>query len=304
MPRWTWHRAEAVATASEAVIPSGLQNKSDLEPCAEALADYGVHLDASLHSGSVADVWRATLPTGEQVAVKLLKRRWLNHPGAIELIRREHRTLSAMRHPNIVRAVDLFESSGCRALATEYLACGDLVSLAGSAPEHWVDAALSVVSALEHVHVRGYVHGDVKARNVLFDANDRAKLIDFGSALPLAAPLSRGREAPNHVSRRPGSAQGPVVDGASAGPETDIYALAVLLYELLSGRLPPAHDGVADALRPRLERLAARSKTLLALGDCVIATLEASDAAAVGTLMQFGNVLESVRSEARHRSWN
>jgi eukaryotic-like serine/threonine-protein kinase len=218
-------RAEARATEPEAAPPRG---PSEPEPRLEEL----------LHAGEFVDVWRAVLPSGQRAALKMLKSRWLETPGAVELLRREHRLLETLRHPRIVAPLGYVERPDCCAVALEYLGCGDLVPLAGAEPRHWVGAALDVVDALEHVHGRGYVHCDVKARNVLFATAERAKLADFGSAVAAGAPLPRGGRTTAHVPRQPALARQIAADSARAVPALDVHALAVLLYELLSGRLP------------------------------------------------------------------
>src|SRR5690606_8940870 len=101
---------------------------------------------------------------------------------------REHRVLARIDHPHVVRALGFAERDGVAVLVTELLSGGDLVPLAGGPPAHWLPAARGVAAALRAVHAAGFVHGDVKARNVLFDAGGRAKLIDFGSARPIGAP--------------------------------------------------------------------------------------------------------------------
>ena len=107
--------------------------------------------------------------------------------------------LAAARHGYVVETYGLIEHDGVCALALQYLPGGDLVSLAGVDPRHWLRAAYAVHAALTHLHSLGYAHRDVKARNVLFDARGRARLIDFASALPLGAPAAIRR----HHGRTP-----------------------------------------------------------------------------------------------------
>jgi len=253
-----------------------------------AVLPAGMRLDARIHSGAVFEVWRGRLPDGTACAIKLPRRRHRNHPGAAAWLRREHDVLAACRHPHIVRRLGLVERDACNALAMEYLPGGDLVSLAGSPPRHWARAALEVVSALDAVHRQGYVHGDVKARNVLFDSAGRAKLADFGSALRIGRPLPAGGRTRAHEPLRFALAR--------AEPAGDVYALAVLLYELMSGRLPygaePAAPTEAVPGWPPPGRNAPRA--LAALGARVVQALGAAGPADIGTLMEFADVLESV----------
>src|SRR5690606_26689513 len=146
-----------------------------------------------------------------------------------------------------------------------------------------------------------------KARNVLFAAGDRAKLIDFGSTVPIGSPMTSGGRTREHEPQRCGFARECAAEGARITPAMDVYALAVLIYALLSGRLPFCGSGhgldagtdaprEAQKLRSPLKGADSAPKPLRALAERVTATLRAGDANGVGTLMQFGNVLESVHS--------
>jgi serine/threonine protein kinase len=255
-----------------------------------ACAACGVVLEAPLRSGEIVDVYRGHLRETPPiaVAVKLTRARWRGHPGAIRLIAREHRVLAAVDHAHVVRARCFAERDGVAVLATDYLSGGDLVPLAGAPPARWVPAARQVVAALEALHAADWVHGDVKARNVMVDANGRAKLIDLGSARRFGEARSKGGRTRAHEPLR--------FELPSASPAEDVYALAVLLYELLTGRLPFGPDPVAWTRPAPVER--ARSRGVETLAARVIATLEAAAPRDVGTLIEFADVLESVHGEA------
>ena len=254
---------------------------------APACAACAVSLDARLHAGEIVDVFRGTL-RGAPVAVKLVRERWRGHPGAIELVAREHRVLAAIDHPHVVRARCVAERDGIAVLVTELLAGGDLVPLGGGAPRHWVPAARAIASALEAVHRAGFVHGDVKARNVLFDGAGQAKLIDFGSAQPIGGPRGRGGRTRAHEPLR--------FELPRAAPVEDAYAFAVLLYELLTGRLPFGPSPASWARPAPID--AGPSRSLERLAALVTAALEAPRPADVVTLIEFADVLESVHGEA------
>lgn len=265
----------------------------------------GVVLEASLHEGRIVGVYRGrSVETGRPVAVKVTRAEWRGHPGALELIEREHRILSSIDHPRVVTPLGFAKQAGIAALVLEDLAGGDLVPLAGVAPRHWAAAALDVSAALTAVAASGYVHADVKARNVLLDQVGRAKLIDFGSALPIGRPLPSGGRTRAHEPLR--------FELERADPVLDVYAFAVLVHELLTGRLPfgqgpdaraPRVDRAPTALPgARAQRLGDRSRgvhsALAALSDRLRSTLSAAEPSEVGTLIDFADVLESVQMEA------
>lgn len=268
-------RTESDAAAARAFVSS-----------AEVLSAAGIRLESLLHRGSIADVLRVTLPGGEPAVVKITRERWRHHPGAVELLRREYRVLASLHHPHVVRALSLVERDGRAALVLEDLPGGDLISVAGAPPIHWAQAARDVAAALEAVHASSRMHGDVKAGNVLFSAGGRAKLVDFGSALPFGAPRGRGGRTAAHEPRR--------FELARAEPAVDVYAFAVLLYQLLTGALPFGRDPDPG----EVEALPLRADVPRALADRLMRTLHAGAPGDVGTLMEFVDVLEFLHAPA------
>lgn len=234
-------------------------------------------------NGGSSEVWRAAA-AGRPIALKMLKPELRARPGARASLAREHELLAALAHPHVVETLGLVEVDGVPAIALEYLGGGDLASLAGAEPRHWLRAAADVGVALRFVHARGYVHRDLKARNVLFDAADRAKLIDFGSVLPIGAPAAHAGATAAH--RPPGSRPGPVT------PADDCYAFAALLYELLAARLPYGPAPSENAAPPAWPLAPGAAPALRRLADVVLlALLRAGDVP--GGLSEFLDVLES-----------
>jgi serine/threonine protein kinase len=236
-----------------------------------------------LGAGGSSQVWHARDASGRSIALKTLLPELSGRHGALELLLREHETLLELRHPHVVATLGVVEFRGAPALAMEYLGGGDLVPLLGAEPQHWLPAARAVLTALEHVHSRGYVHRDLKARNVLFDDHNRIRLVDFAqAALRGSAPLRGGTTA---------AYRSPAGDTAAVDCGEDAYAYAVLLHELIFGRLPTHDAGTARPLGPSGESLAPGLRVLAAL---VNETLSRGTADAAGSLSAFGDVLESV----------
>jgi serine/threonine protein kinase len=239
-----------------------------------------------LGDGGSSQVWRAVDAAGRIVALKMLKPELRRRSGARACLQREHDLLRELAHPRVVETLGFIEHRGVPAIVLEHLGGGDLMSLAGAAPRHWLAAARDVVAALEHLHARGFVHRDVKARNVLFDAEHNARLIDFASMLPIGASAQSAGATAAH--RPPGSKPGP------AAICDDVYAFAVLLYQLLVGRLPygrkPSAELAGTVPVPPLGAGVARSTGRLAA--LVIAALAASGEVS-GGLSAFRDVIES-----------
>lgn len=227
-------------------------------------------------------MWHAVSSDGREAAVKLPKREWRRSEAAHALLRREHDVLRAAASPHLVRPYELLERDGGVALVLEYLPHGDLVSLLGAPPRLWLPALRTVVAALVALERRGLAHADVKARNVLFAADGSARLADLTSARPLDAPAA--------VTTAAYGLPGPSTRRAR---EADCFALAVLLFELVTGRLPYGPAGAASApyeaeSAPPADPVAAR---LLAAAT---AALRAEGR--VEGLSYFCNVIESVRT--------
>ena len=194
----------------------------------------GLTLGAPLGQGGMSHVLEATTAGGNRVAVKLPRA-----DSAVvgrALIRREFDFLSTISHPNVVAVLGLAKISRLESSAhddpgivMEFLGGGDLVSLAGASPRLWVPVARQVARAVDDLHRAGIVHRDLKPRNVLLGSGDAPRLIDFALAARIggAAPRGGGTAAYQRDAR---------FDEAEASD--DVYALAVMVYELWFGALP------------------------------------------------------------------
>ena len=237
-------------------------------------------------------VWRAIAASGQPVAVKT---------GPREAIEREYRILSRLQHPGIVTVLDRIEPQGSKdsadssaefGIVFEYLSGGDLVSLAGAAPAHWLRAGAELIDALACLHRSGYVHRDIKARNVLISEDGSTRLIDFGSALPAGSPFTRG----GTTLVAPARGDGPVA------VDDDIFSLSALFFELLFGRTPEwppfigaggagATEVMLPAVKPEVPEACRELMRLVRRGLAVGAGL------ARPRLEQYGAVMDSMRDQ-------
>jgi serine/threonine protein kinase/N-acetylneuraminic acid mutarotase len=189
--------------------------------------------------GGMAEVWRAWDARLERdVAIKLLSRRFLSEPGYLERFRREARAISRLDHPNILPVWDFGEHDGLTYMISPFLGGGTLAQRLG---RPWpLDQAVAVLrplaDALDYAHSQGIVHRDVKPSNVLFRTDGRPVLGDFGIARALegtSALTSEGLAVGTPRYMAPEQAE-----GQPAGPASDLYALGVVAYELLTGQPP------------------------------------------------------------------
>ena len=215
----------------------------------------GWRLRERLGRGGSACVWRAVDGAGRVAALKIPNAR------APDLLRHEHSLLAAFRHAHVVATFGIVSSHDRAALALEYLPGGDFVALAGGPPQRWLPALRGVWTALRELHACGLAHCDVKARNVLFAADDSPRLIDFATARPLDARLRRS------IATAACTPAGPSTSGRAA----DCFAFAALAYELATGRLPYGTTGARlHGEAPGAAPAAARAAPLLGLAADVL----------------------------------
>lgn len=213
----------------------------------------GYQITALLGRGGMATVFAATqLTLGREVAIKVVD--LIDEEAAGQYVLRfenEAHSLARLRHPNIVGLYDYGRTAeGLPYYVMPLLEGGDLSGWPRPAPEQKVLMLLdSLLDALVHAHAAGIVHRDIKPENILFDAEGRPLLADFGAALrPSHSRLTETGLAIGSVGyMSPEQARGQVVDARS-----DLYSLAVVAYELLAGRSP--FDG-PDALAVALAQL-------------------------------------------------
>jgi serine/threonine-protein kinase len=172
------------------------------------------------------------------VALKLLHRRFSEDEGFVERFRREASAAAALQHPNVVSVYDRGEWDGTYYIAMEYLEGRSLKTIirqeAPLDPLRAIDLTVQVLKAARFAHKRGIVHRDLKPHNVIVDEEGRAKVTDFGIAQAGASEMTEtGAIIGTAQYLSPEQAQGQPVDARS-----DLYSVGVLLYELLTGRVP------------------------------------------------------------------
>jgi beta-lactam-binding protein with PASTA domain/predicted Ser/Thr protein kinase len=202
-------------------------------------------------SGGMADVYCAEdLQLGRRVALKLLYRRFAEDEEFVERFRREASSAAGLQHPNVVAVFDRGEFDGTYYIAMEFLegrSLKQLVRQEGALdPDRAIDLVIQILKAARFAHRRGIVHRDIKPHNVIVDDEGRAKVTDFGIARAGASDMTEtGSIMGTAQYLSPEQAQGHPVDARS-----DLYSIGVVLYELLTGRVPfDAESAVTIALK-------------------------------------------------------
>lgn len=193
-----------------------------------------------LGRGGMSIVYRAVQTSlNRTVAVKILSGPFARDPEFVERFKREAQAVGALNHPNIVQVYDTGTLDEGQYLVMEYVEgypLTDLVSPGHPLPLlHALSIASQVLDALDYAHAHAIVHRDVKPANILVRPDGVAKLVDFGVAYStsFARLTSTGNSIGTPEYMSPEQAAGQSTDGRS-----DIYSLAVVLFEMLTGRLP------------------------------------------------------------------
>lgn len=243
---------------------------------AAVAATHPYRLIAPLGRGGMAEVWLAEGRSGERVALKRAPEN--APPGAVDALAREAAIGRRLAHPGIVRLLDAGrDGSGSPYLAFEYIDGPSLRErLANGALGEAEVVALgsALLDALSYAHARGVIHNDIKPENILLGPGG-PRVADFGAAQSLTETV--GPEQARELTATLAYLAPEVLQGAAPSPQSDLYSLALTLYEAAAGRLPftgtsaaaiagqrlaggvPPLRRFAPAASPRLERTLARA---------------------------------------------
>jgi serine/threonine-protein kinase len=230
IPKNSIHQQERRVTASPNLIGARLG---------------GYEVQAVIGSGGMASVYRAFDPNLQRlVAIKVLSPATASQPDFVERFRQEARLIANLRHPNIVHVYDFGEQDGLIYMVQELLPgptleqrLADVVAAGvGLSRDETLAIARQLAGALDAAHAAGIIHRDVKPSNALWNGHGVLVLTDFGIAKNTLATANYTQAGfvlgtPTYLS--PEQAQGLPLTHAS-----DIYALGVVLYELISGAAP------------------------------------------------------------------
>ena len=301
-PKDRVRHARLIETINELMSAAGPKQRARGFPTTGTRTKPPYEAVRELHATSISSVYLARAPTGEAVALKVI--RYVPDAGSEDLFDRflqEYEIIAALDHPNVVKIIDLGAADDHAFLAMEYLAGGTLAErLNGAKPQLEVlETVRQIASALVSVHGAGVLHRDLKPANVMFRKDGSVALIDFGLAKDTHLGLALTGQGqifgtPYYMSPEQGHAE--AVDQRS-----DLYSLGCVLFEMLTGKRPftaASAMGViykhAHAARPLLPNKLAHWQPLL---DNLLATDPAERYASSAELLEALEVLEVSVSE-------
>ena len=209
-----------------------------------------------LGSGGMADVYLAEdQELGRRVALKLLDERHASDEQFVERFRREAQSAAGLNHPNIVSIFDRGRAEGTYYIAMEYLdgrTLKELLVRNGPTPiPIAIDYARQILGALSFAHRNGIIHRDIKPHNIIVGSDGRLKVTDFGIARSGASQMTEaGSIVGTAQYLSPEQARGAPVD-----PRSDLYSLGIVLYEMLTGKVPFSGDTPVEIAMKHLSQV-------------------------------------------------
>lgn len=243
-------REQKPRALAELLLENGYVTRSQIERAKAAVEESagfqqipGYQILAKLGSGAMATVFKARqLSLDRIVAIKVLPSKMSSNKEFVERFYKEGRAAAKLNHPNIVGAFDVGEANGRHYFVMEYVEGGTVFDRLDQGERYAEKEALQVViqiaRALDHAHKAGFVHRDVKPKNIMITNNGVAKLADMGLARGVsdveAAQAEAGKAygTPYYIS--PEQIRGELdIDGRA-----DIYSLGATLYHMITGKVP------------------------------------------------------------------
>jgi eukaryotic-like serine/threonine-protein kinase len=207
----------------------------------ETILNNRYKLVAQQGSGGMAVIYKAQdLSLGRTVAIKILRPTLTNDPSFLARFRNEARSVANLTHPNIVTIHDFGSEGSTHYIVMEFVEGQDLkkvIKAEGALPiDRALNFAIQIAAGIGFAHRAGLVHADVKPQNILVKGDDVLKVTDFGIAQALSDAQPNERQAvvwgsPHYFAPEQARGERPT-------PASDVYAIGIVMFEMLTGRLP------------------------------------------------------------------
>ncbi len=209
-----------------------------------------------MNSGAFGSIYRAYQPSLErEVAIKVIRPQYANRPEFVRRLETEARLVARLEHPHIVPLYDYWRDASGAFLVMRWLRQGslDAALLKGPLPiETILRLVDQVTGALAETHKQGIVHRDLKPGNIVLDEQENAYLTDFGIAADL--DVDQRQTAPGTLMGSPAYIAPEQLRNEPVTPRTDIYSLGIILFELLTGKLPFNASSLAALIQQHLNQ--------------------------------------------------
>lgn len=228
----------------------------------QQLGDYVI--DSLLGKGGMARVYRAVDPNlNRTVAVKVIAPSAAEDPEYTRRFKREAQAVAKLNHPNIVSLYQFGVSGGVYFMAMAFIDGVDLDWLIndyahdsrGMGYDDLLRIVSQIASALDYAHSQGVIHRDIKPGNIMVNRQGRAFLTDFGLVRDLAVPtFGEIFGSPKYISPEQ------AINSATVVPQSDLYSLGIVMYELVTGRVPFSTPHPNDTAAMHIEAIPPRPR--------------------------------------------
>ncbi|MBA2350138.1 MAG: Stk1 family PASTA domain-containing Ser/Thr kinase [Solirubrobacterales bacterium] len=262
------------------------------------IVDGRYRIGRRIGAGGMAEVYVAEdLQLGRKIALKILYGRFAEDEEFVERFRREASAAAGLQHQNVVSIYDRGELDETAYIAMEYVDGRTLKAIVTEEgtldPKRAIELIVQVLRAARFAHKRGVIHRDFKPQNVIVDAEDRAKVADFGIARAGASDMTQtGSIMGTAQYLSPEQAQGLPVSAQS-----DLYSIGIMLFELLTGRVPFEGDSAVSIALKQVSETPPRPAVLNPavtpeLEQVIMRALEKEPARRFGDADEFAAALE------------
>jgi eukaryotic-like serine/threonine-protein kinase len=251
--------------------------------------------------GGLAEIYLARQKSlNRRVAIKILHPRMGQEASLNQRFDREAITLAEMSHPNIVHIIDRGEDHGRLWFAMQYVAGTDFQKVLHSGDwslERKLNVIVQVLKGLDYAHKNGIIHRDIKPANILIDGEDNALIADFGISHILGAEAMQLTTAGAMIGTFAYMSPEQKEDSSKVDHRTDLYAVGVMLHEVLTGKPPLARHNLPSEVNPNLSTAydaivlkalqpdpAARYQKAVEMKDELLAVLHQGDVAATAPI--------------------